>query len=70
MPHDNAIERIESLEILAAEQQKVIDDLSDIIAKQWDAHEVLKRQLAQMTDQLRDLEDNQPAPSAQKAPHY
>ncbi len=70
MTRDSTTERLDALEIIVAEQQQIIDDLNDIITKQWDAQELLKRQLANMTDQIQDLEDNQPAPANQKAPHY
>lgn len=70
MTQDKTIERIDSLEIIIAEQQQVIDDLSEMISKQWKEHDLLKRQLSKMTDQLQTLEDNQPEPANQKAPHY
>ena len=70
MTQDKANERIDHLEMTIAEQQQVIDDLSEMITKQWNAHDALKRQVSKMTDELRDLEENQPAPANQKAPHY
>jgi SlyX protein len=70
MTRDETTERIDALEIIVAEQQQAIDDLSEMISKQWQANEVQKRQLAKMTDQIQDLEENQPAPPNQKAPHY
>lgn len=71
MPQDNTVERIDALEIIVAEQQQVIDDLSEMITKQWTAHELLKNLIAKMTDQLEFLEENQSGPAAQKAPpHY
>ncbi len=70
MTQDNTSERINALETIVAEQQQTIDDLNEMITKQWEAHELLKNQFARMTDQLQDLEENQPAPATQKAPHY
>jgi len=70
MTENTTTERLDGLEAIVAEQQKTIDDLSEMIAKQWDAHERLKHQLGKMTDQIQDLEENQPAPENQKAPHY
>lgn len=70
MTLDKAFERIDSLEIVVTEQQQVIDDLNEMITKQWHEHDLLKLQISKMTDQLHDLEENQPAPANQKAPHY
>lgn len=70
MTLEKALERIDSLEITVSEQQQVIDDLSEMVTKQWDAHEALKRELSKVTEQVRELEDGQPGPTHQKAPHY
>jgi len=70
MTPDEITERLNSLEVIVAEQQKTIDDLSEMITKQWSAHELLKRELSKMTGQIQDLEENQSAPVIQKAPHY
>ncbi len=70
MKSPETAERIDALEIIIAEQQQVIDDLNNMITQQWAAHEKLKREIAQITDQLQDLEENQSAPANQKAPHY
>ncbi len=70
MSRDETTERIEALEIIVAEHQQTIDDLSEMISKQWQANEVLKHQLATLTGQIQELEENQPAPPNQKAPHY
>lgn len=70
MSEERTLERIEALEIIVAEQQQVIDDLSEMMKKQWDRQEKLKRELAKLGDHLQDLEENQSAPTTQKAPHY
>jgi len=70
MTQDDPTERLDKLEAIVAEQQKTIDDLSEMVTRQWDVHEKLKHQLAKMTDQLQDIEENQPAPGNEKAPHY
>ena len=70
MIEDKTVDRIDALEIIVAEQQQVIEDLNDVITEHWKAHDLLKRQVDQMTDQLQELEENQPAPANQKAPHY
>ncbi len=63
-------ERLDALEAIVAEQHQTIDELSEMVTRQWDVIELLKHQLAKMTDQLQDIEENQPAPDNQKAPHY
>ena len=70
MTVDEINERLNALEIIVAEQQQTIDELSEMITKQWSAHELLKHELARMTGQIQDLEENQSAPVIQKAPHY
>jgi len=45
MSQDQNVDRIDALEIIVAEQQQTIDDLNEVITKQWDAQELLKRQL-------------------------
>ncbi|PCH80323.1 MAG: SlyX protein [Hyphomicrobiales bacterium] len=62
--------RFDALEMIVAEQQQVIDDLNEMITKQWKSQDVLKRQLTKMTDQIHDLEESQPAAANQKPPHY
>jgi len=69
-PQNDPTERLDALEAIVAEQQQTIDELSEMVTKQWDVIEQQKHQLAKMTDQLQDIEENQPAPDNQKAPHY
>lgn len=63
-------ERLDALEAIIAEQHQTIDELNEMVTKQWETYEKLKHQFAKMTDQLQDLEENQPAPASEKAPHY
>lgn len=63
--------RIEALEIRAAHQDRMIDDLNDVIAQQWREIERLKRRMAALDDQIEKFE--QFAQSGQKEPpppHY
>jgi len=69
-PQNDPTERLDALEAIVAEQHQTIDELSEMVTRQWDVIELLKHQLAKMTDQLQDIEENQPAPDNQKAPHY
>ncbi len=62
--------RIEKLEILAAEQDRTIEDLNQTITGQWREIEALKRQIARLDDELKEVEAGLPAPAIQKPPHY
>jgi SlyX protein len=62
--------RLEKLELLAAEQERTIEVLNETITGQWREIELLKRQLARLDDELREVEAGLPAPPNQKPPHY
>lgn len=62
--------RIEALERAAAHQEQTIDELNETITAQWREIEILKRRLAKLDDDLRDVEAGLPAPPVQKPPHY
>lgn len=66
-----AEERITGLEVLAAEQEKTIAELSDQIAEQWKTIEALRRKLDALADRFLVLEE-QTAPDVPvtKPPHY
>lgn len=63
--------RLTQLEILAAEQEKTISELSEQIAEQWKTIEKLQRKLAALTDRFLALEE-QTAPDVPvtKPPHW
>ena len=64
------IARLEKLEILAAEQERTIEDLNDTITGQWREIDALKRRIARLDEELREVEAGLPAPPNQKPPHY
>ncbi len=66
-----AEERITQLEILAAEQEKTIGELSDQIAEQWKEIEALRKKLDALTERFLVLEE-QTAPEipVTKPPHW
>lgn len=70
MAEDNTTERLDALEAIVAEQQQIIDELSEMVTRQWDVIEQQKHKLAEMTDHLQDLEETRSGPANQKAPHY
>lgn len=67
MPDD----RLTTLEIRAAEQEKTIEELSGQIAEQWKVIERMERKLSALTDRFLALEE-QTAPDAPvtKPPHW
>ncbi|WP_192255543.1 SlyX family protein [Mesorhizobium silamurunense] len=63
--------RLTTLEIRAAEQEKTIEELSGQIAEQWKVIERMERKLAALTDRFLALEE-QTAPDTPvtKPPHW
>jgi SlyX protein len=67
---DDLRARLEKLEVLSAEQERTIEELNETITGQWREIEGLKRQIAKLDDELREVEAGMPAPPIQKPPHY
>ncbi len=64
-------ERLNNLEIRFMEQDQKLSELSDMVSRQWDEIEALKRQLLSAKDRIVSLEDALPDPnSVEKPPHY
>ena len=67
MPAD----RLTTLEIRAAEQEKTIEELSGQIAEQWKVIERLQKKLDKLTERFLALEEQAtPAPEITKPPHW
>jgi SlyX protein len=49
-------ERLDQIEILLAHQEKQIEELSDMTARQWEAIDLLKRRLETVIGRLNDME--------------
>lgn len=62
--------RIVDLEIQVTHQATTIDDLSQMVSKQWDSIDRLTRQIRNLQEAIVELEENAPAPANQKPPHY
>ncbi len=64
-------ERVAKLEMLAAEQERAIEELSAQIAEQWKTIEALRGKLDRLTERFLALEE-QTAPDVPvtKPPHY
>lgn len=64
-------DRMTTLEIRAAEQERTIEELSVQIAEQWKVIEKLQKKLDALTDRFLALEDQAAPPiEAAKPPHY
>ena len=50
-------DRLEKLEILTAEQEKTIEELSDQIARQWELIERMQKKLELLTERFLALEE-------------
>lgn len=66
---DGVNARIDALEMRAAYQDQVIEDLNRAIIDQWKQIDGLKRQLAELLDRVQDVEDGPTAPE-RPPPHY
>ncbi len=64
-------ERVVDLEIQITHQANVIEDLSQMVAKQWDMMDRVSRQVRFLKDAMSELEENAGGqPANQKPPHY
>lgn len=67
-------DRLQALEILIADQEKTIHELSDMVTDQWKAIDVLKAQVRHLTDRLKRTEERLPDGAStvtdERPPHY
>nr|WP_321458177.1 SlyX family protein [uncultured Cohaesibacter sp.] len=63
--------RVIDLEIQITHQANTIDDLSQMVSRQWDIIDRLTKQVKLLQDSLVELEENMVAPPGnEKPPHY
>ncbi len=64
--------RLTELEVQLAHQSSTVDELNDMVAKQWHEIDQLKKQLIRLTGRLEQVEDTMPkgASEDQPPPHY
>lgn len=68
---DSSENRITTLEIRAAEQEKIIEELSDQVAGQWKTIEKLQMKLDALTSRFLALEEQAaPAHEITRPPHW
>jgi|TARA_B110001454_G_C12382427_1_gene293232 SlyX protein len=65
-------QRLTALESHLAHQNGTIEDLSDMVNKQWTEIEALRRDVNQLRERLQRIEDNfeTTQPNDQPPPHY
>ena len=62
--------RLDQLEIHVAEQQQMLDDLSEVLTRQTKEIEALKTRLSQSDGRIAELEAGLPSPGNEKPPDY
>lgn len=67
---DDLEARLETLETTVAHQERIIEDLNATITVQWQEIDGLKRRLARLDEELREIEAGLPALPSQRPPHY
>lgn len=67
---EDASDRLTTLEMRVAEQDRVIEELSGEIAEQWKAIERFRRQAERLAERFVSLEEALPAPAAAPPPHW
>ena len=63
-------DRIDVLETRLAFQDETIETLNKTITAQWQQIDALTRQLASLSERLRETEANAPGPANEPPPHY
>nr|WP_321445402.1 SlyX family protein [uncultured Cohaesibacter sp.] len=63
-------ERVVDLEIQLAHQTKTVEELSDMVSRQWDLIDRLTRKMKFLEEAVVELEDNVGPAANQKPPHY
>jgi SlyX protein len=71
MNEDQALGRIEELEIRIAQQDRTIEDLNTAVTSQWSRIETLTKQIERMTERLERVEASSPSDGPDlPPPHY
>lgn len=63
-------ERVVDLEIQLTHQTRTVEELSDMVSRQWDMIDRLTRKMKFLEEAVVELEDNVGPPTNQKPPHY
>ena len=63
-------DRIDRLEAHAAEQERVLQDMSEVAAAQWEKLDTMAAKLERLLDRLNVLEAERESPDDRPPPHY
>ena len=63
-------DRVIDLEVQLTHQNRTIEELSEMVARQWEMIDRMTRQVKHLQDSLVDLEDVIAPATNQKPPHY
>lgn len=65
------VARIEDLQARSAHQERILEELNDVVAAQWKQIDVLTRKLEQMKEQLEEAVEPRPGNTPEPPPpHY
>ncbi len=67
---DALSDRMDGLEARLMFQDVTIETLNETVTAQWREIDALKRQIATLSDRLREAEANAPRPANEPPPHY
>lgn len=62
--------RVDTLESRLTYQDETIEQLNATLTALWKQIDTLTRQLALLSERLREAEANAPAPASERPPHY
>ena len=63
-------DRLDALEMRLTYQDETIETLNNTVTAQWKQIDALTRQLAELSERLREAEANRPGPANEPPPHY
>ena len=63
-------DRLEALEMRLTYQDETIETLNQTVTAQWKQIDALTRQVAEISDRVRESEANRPGPANEPPPHY
>jgi SlyX protein len=70
MSEQHLSNRIDTLEARLMFQDVTIETLNATVTAQWQEIDLLKRQIADLNERLREAEADTPAPANERPPHY
>lgn len=63
-------DRVDALEMRLTYQDETIETLNQTVTAQWKQIDALSRQVAELSERVREAEAARPAPANEPPPHY